>query len=369
MTTSQNITTAQRLDVQGIRIRSTVLRDAINSIELETFRLGEAPWDGMLGFHLEDLGPPKYAFTVQTVTKLLDSIDFSRARKVLQIGVGTGFMLRVLDCIARELEFDITAVDLELARLAYPQAELSSVSLHRSDFGDLGVSALGSYDVIILTASLSELSVQLMRCLAPNGVLIVPLELSHVTVFCRVVKQSLSAIASPDRTRERVVGRPMFIGSVTPAEGALAQSTPRLVKTVDFGAVVPGLEEFLGDTREAHLQDFILWCLLTVPDLTLTFARSRQSGRFPTLGPRHLARGEPWAGLHLLTGWLMGHPGPAQRTIISAYDAWNDSSCPGTSNTYFEWTRYAKGLKDYRFRLSVQHVAHMDRRFNPLSWV
>lgn len=111
-----------------------------------------------------------------TVGVMVQALDPHREHTVLEIGSGSGYVGAVLARLARRVySIDRYRTLVERAKLALDQLGISRVELRHAD-GLLGWPEAAPFDRILLMGSAPELPAELARQLAPNGVVVMPVD-------------------------------------------------------------------------------------------------------------------------------------------------------------------------------------------------
>lgn len=121
------------------------------------------------------------------VALMTEALDVSPGQKVLEIGTGSGYQAAVLAQMGAEV-FTIELVAELAERAAKDLAELGIVKVHvRAGDGNAGWPEEAPFDRIIATAVAPRLPPHLIDQLAPDGILVMPLdERSHGENLVRV---------------------------------------------------------------------------------------------------------------------------------------------------------------------------------------
>lgn len=109
--------------------------------------------------------------TVATMTQLMEG---ERGMKVLEIGTGSGYQSAVLHAMG----YQVFTIERHAELLASARSVLDrlgyNVASHLGD-GTLGWSTFAPYDRILVTAGAPDVPKVLLRQLAPNGRLVIPI--------------------------------------------------------------------------------------------------------------------------------------------------------------------------------------------------
>jgi protein-L-isoaspartate(D-aspartate) O-methyltransferase len=111
-----------------------------------------------------------------TVGVMLQALGPQREHTVLEIGCGSGYVAAVLSRLSRRVySVDRYRTLVDRARLALDQLGASRVELRHAD-GLLGWPEAAPFDRIILMGSVRELPEALAAQLAPDGVVVLPVD-------------------------------------------------------------------------------------------------------------------------------------------------------------------------------------------------
>lgn len=105
----------------------------------------------------------------KVVARLMQELKVQRHERVLEIGAGSGYLTAMLASCAKEvvsLEINPTLVALTQANLK--RAGISNVDVRQAD-GAKDQTALGSFDVIVLSGSVASVPPELLDQLKPGG--------------------------------------------------------------------------------------------------------------------------------------------------------------------------------------------------------
>jgi protein-L-isoaspartate(D-aspartate) O-methyltransferase len=138
-------------------------------------------------------------YTVARMTELL--LD-QGARRILEVGTGSGYQTAVLCSLADEV-YSVERIDplLKSARRCLQEAGFRNFRLQHSD-GSLGWPEYAPYDAIIVTAAAAELPHALLSQLASGGTLVAPVgtaerqELIRIRLTSEGVQQEILEMAN-----------------------------------------------------------------------------------------------------------------------------------------------------------------------------
>ena len=124
-----------------------------------------------------------------TVGVMVQALDARREHSVLEVGTGSGYVAAVLGRLARRVySIDRYRTLVDRARLALDQLGLSRVQLRHAD-GLLGWPEAAPFDRILLTGSAPNLPDELAQQVAPNGVVVMPVDRGREQLVVRLEKQ------------------------------------------------------------------------------------------------------------------------------------------------------------------------------------
>ena len=121
-----------------------------------------------------------------TVARMTELLLEQGARRILEVGTGSGYQTAVLCSLAHEV-YSVERIDplLKSARRCLQEIGLRNYRLHHSD-GSLGWPEYAPYDAIIVTAAAAELPHALLNQLVPGGTLVAPVGTSDRQELIRV---------------------------------------------------------------------------------------------------------------------------------------------------------------------------------------
>lgn len=155
------------------------------------------------------------------VSQMLELLDIDPGMRVLEIGAGTGYnaalLAEIIGDAANVYTIDIQADVAEAAREALTREGYGEIHVTNAD-GVSGFPEGAPYDRIEATVGCSDLSPQWLTQLAPDGLMLIPLQHGHVHPLIRVTR----APESSRRARGEFVGRAAFMA----IQGSMAWSNP-----------------------------------------------------------------------------------------------------------------------------------------------
>jgi protein-L-isoaspartate(D-aspartate) O-methyltransferase len=121
-----------------------------------------------------------------TVARMTELLLEQGARRILEVGTGSGYQTAVLCSLASEV-YSVERIDplLKSARRCLQEIGLRNYRLHHSD-GSLGWPEYAPYDAIIVTAAATELPHALLNQLVPGGTLVAPVGTSERQELIRI---------------------------------------------------------------------------------------------------------------------------------------------------------------------------------------
>jgi protein-L-isoaspartate(D-aspartate) O-methyltransferase len=121
-----------------------------------------------------------------TVARMTELLLEQGARRILEVGTGSGYQTAVLCSLASEV-YSVERIDplLKSARRCLQEIGLRNYRLHHSD-GSLGWPEYAPYDAIIVTAAAAELPHALLNQLVPGGTLVAPVGTSERQELIRI---------------------------------------------------------------------------------------------------------------------------------------------------------------------------------------
>ncbi len=155
--------------------------------------------------HALHLGPQQSISQPYIVALMTQWSQATRARRVLEIGTGSGYQAAVLSLLAQEvysIERDqhlATLAREKLKELSYP-----NVQVWAGD-GLLGWPDAAPFDAILITAAAKELPQVLLRQLAPHGRMVIPMRLDDGEQMLRLVQSEPEGLSCRDILKVRFV--------------------------------------------------------------------------------------------------------------------------------------------------------------------
>lgn len=125
-----------------------------------------------------------------TIGVMLQALDTRREHTVLEIGSGSGYVAAVLSRLARRIySIDRYRTLVERARLALDTAGVPRVELRHAD-GFLGWPEAAPFDRALLMGSVKELPSAIVNQLAPNAIVVAPMERGGDQMIVRFDRQA-----------------------------------------------------------------------------------------------------------------------------------------------------------------------------------
>ena len=134
------------------------------------------------------MGANQWISSPLTVAKMSEYLYPQGADSVLEIGCGSGYQAAVLAKLFRRV-FSIERIEplmLE-AKARFRQLNLSNIHT-RTDDGQMGWVQYAPYDRILFSASATHIPQKLIDQLAPDGIIVAPMEKGGKQVITRFVK-------------------------------------------------------------------------------------------------------------------------------------------------------------------------------------
>lgn len=134
------------------------------------------------------MGANQWISSPLTVAKMSEYLYPQGADSVLEIGCGSGYQAAVLSKLFRRV-FSIERIEplmLE-AKARFRQLNLSNIHT-RTDDGQMGWVQYAPYDRILFSASATHIPQKLIDQLAPDGILVAPMEKGGRQVITRFTK-------------------------------------------------------------------------------------------------------------------------------------------------------------------------------------
>lgn len=213
---------AQDYDVQRTRmVRDQIAARGIkNPAVLRAMR--ETPRElfmppGVRAFAYEDHAVPiGYGQTISQpyiVAFMTETLDITKAHRVLEIGTGSGYQAAVLSCLAKEVyTIEIVGPLAQSASEVLNRLGYKNVVVRQGD-GYKGWPDRAPFDRIILTAAPPELPTTLIDQLKPGGKLVAPIGDESAAQELRVVEKTADG---------KITSRPMlpvrFVPMIKPGE-------------------------------------------------------------------------------------------------------------------------------------------------------
>lgn len=166
---------------------SDIVRNAIASTNREAFvptgfRHNAYKLDAL------PMGANQWISSPLTVAKMSEYLYPQGADSVLEVGCGSGYQAAVLAKLFRRV-FSIERIESLMleAKTRFRQLNISNIHT-RTDDGQMGWIQYAPYDRILFSASATHIPQKLIDQLAPNGILVAPMEKNGKQVITRFVK-------------------------------------------------------------------------------------------------------------------------------------------------------------------------------------
>jgi protein-L-isoaspartate(D-aspartate) O-methyltransferase len=230
--------------------------------------------DQALITHFDQRGAPSSSSPQPALMAgMLEALELTRGRRVLEVGAGTGYNAALLATIT---EAPVVTVDITKGVVAEARTALGRLGLHDQvtvvhGDGYHGWLAGAPYDRIIVTCGCVGLSPRWLAQLAPGGLMLVP-----------VAHGGLHPIVAAWREGPAVRGRLALCGGFMQAAGPLGQGEPPVLHAL------PADAEFASHPRVGPVLDWegyaALWYFLAARDRRITRAATLLEGIDPSKG-------------------------------------------------------------------------------------
>ncbi|MEA3372659.1 MAG: protein-L-isoaspartate(D-aspartate) O-methyltransferase [Campylobacterota bacterium] len=135
------------------------------------------------------IGAQQWISSPLTVAKMTEYLSPEGADRVLEVGCGSGYQAAVLSHLFRGV-FTIERIDSLMLEAKERFKKLGVHNIHtRTDDGQNGWVQYAPYDRILFSASAKEIPQRLIDQLAPNGIIVAPMERGGKQVITRFVKR------------------------------------------------------------------------------------------------------------------------------------------------------------------------------------
>lgn len=133
-----------------------------------------------------------------TIARMLQVCDIRSSSRVLEVGTGSGYQAALLSVLCQKVVTCERIHDLYTrARQAVFQLGLSNVHCVYNDNG--GFDAVrGEYDVIVVAAVADATPPSLFECMAPGGIMVVPVHSSSGQVLRRYSREESGRVIEED---------------------------------------------------------------------------------------------------------------------------------------------------------------------------
>ena len=166
---------------------SDIVRNAIASTNREAFvptgfRHNAYKLDAL------PMGANQWISSPLTVAKMSEYLYPQGADSVLEVGCGSGYQAAVLAKLFRRV-FSIERIESLMleAKTRFRQLNISNIHT-RTDDGQMGWIQYAPYDRILFSASATHIPQKLIDQLAPDGIIVAPMEKGGKQVITRFVK-------------------------------------------------------------------------------------------------------------------------------------------------------------------------------------
>jgi protein-L-isoaspartate(D-aspartate) O-methyltransferase len=135
------------------------------------------------------IGAQQWISSPLTVAKMTEYLQPEGADRVLEVGCGSGYQAAVLSHLFRGV-FTIERIEPLMIEAKERFRKLGIHNIHtRTDDGQKGWIQYAPYDRILFSASAKEIPQKLIDQLAPNGIIVAPMERNGKQVITRFVKR------------------------------------------------------------------------------------------------------------------------------------------------------------------------------------
>lgn len=135
------------------------------------------------------IGANQWISSPLTVAKMSEYLFPQGADSVLEVGCGSGYQAAVLSKLFRRV-FTIERIDSLMVEAKQRFRNLNISNIHtRTDDGQGGWIQYAPYDRILFSASATHIPQKLIDQLAPNGIIVAPMEKNGKQVITRFTKQ------------------------------------------------------------------------------------------------------------------------------------------------------------------------------------
>ena len=135
------------------------------------------------------IGANQWISSPLTVAKMSEYLFPQGADSVLEVGCGSGYQAAVLSKLFRRV-FTIERIDSLMVEAKQRFRNLHISNIHtRTDDGQGGWIQYAPYDRILFSASATHIPQKLIDQLAPNGIIVAPMEKHGKQVITRFTKQ------------------------------------------------------------------------------------------------------------------------------------------------------------------------------------
>jgi len=140
---------------------------------------------------IENNQPSSSSSQPSLMATMLDALDLQQGQRVLEIGTGTGYnaavMAEIVGPSGRVISIDIDASLIGKARQRFDRLEYKNIEVYCAHGLD-GYTTARPYDRIIATASFPYIPVSWLDQLAPDGLLVAPIQTPLAGALLKVTK-------------------------------------------------------------------------------------------------------------------------------------------------------------------------------------
>lgn len=138
------------------------------------------------------IGANQWISSPLTVAKMSEYLYPQGADSVLEVGCGSGYQAAILSKLFRRV-FTIERIEPLMLEAKQRFRTLNITNIHtRTDDGQGGWVQYAPYDRILFSASATQIPQKLIDQLAPNGIIVAPMEKNGKQVITRFTKQGNS---------------------------------------------------------------------------------------------------------------------------------------------------------------------------------
>lgn len=115
-----------------------------------------------------------------TIAFMLEHLDLKNRQKILEVGSGSGYVLALMNEIAKNSKIYATErIPVLVKRSQNILKDIHNIKIFQSDY-ELGLKKYAPYDRILVSAAAEELPEELIKQLKENGTMVCPVQNSIV---------------------------------------------------------------------------------------------------------------------------------------------------------------------------------------------